>query len=374
MEARASKGHLWLRSKTYYAIWYRNGSRFCVNTHAKDEAQARARMEQLISECEAGKFRKPDKSPPTLVAMLNEAIRYYKRKGRKSLGHVLRHAKRLRVGFAGKRADEITTDHVNEYAEARLNAGAANATINRELAFLRLAFNLARKAGKLKPEAVPYFEMLPENNRRTGFFEQEQYEAVHTQLPDYLKGVLTMGYWTGMRKAEILRLPWNRVDPFNRLIFLEQTKNGEDRTLPLNDELYEMMLEQAKYKRDGCPFVFHRFGERIKSFGKAWRTACKNAGIEGRLVHDLRRTGVRNLIRAGVPQSVAMKISGHKDARFFSRYNIVDTRDVAEAMRKLSQYEQEKRFARANRVLDVHTSFTEPVLEVEKAALLKRVK
>ena len=177
-----------------------------------------------------------------------------------------------------------------------------------------------------------------------------------------------------MRKAEILRLPWNRVDPFNRLIFLEQTKNGEDRTLPLNDELYEMMLEQAKYKRDGCPFVFHRFGERIKSFGKAWRTACKNAGIEGRLVHDLRRTGVRNLIRAGVPQSVAMKISGHKDARFFSRYNIVDTRDVAEAMRKLSQYEQEKRFARANRVLDVHTSFTEPVLEVEKAALLKRVK
>ena len=172
-----------------------------------------------------------------------------------------------------------------------------------------------------------------------------------------------------MRKAEILGLPWDRVDLFNRLVFLEQTKKGEDHTLPLNDELYEMMLEQAKHKRHGCPFVFHRNGERIKSFGKAWRTACKEAGAEGRFVHDLRRTGVRNFIRAGVAQSVAMKISGHRDSRIFSRYNIVDTRDVAEAMRKLSRYEQEKRLARTKRALGVHTSFTESVSETEKPVL-----
>lgn len=108
-------------------------------------------------------------------------------------------------GFAGKRADEITTDHVNDYAEARLEEGAANATVNRELAFLRLAFNLARKAGKLKPESVPYFEMLPENNRRTGFFEQEQYEAVLGKLPDYLKGVLTMGILRVVQRHNILQ-------------------------------------------------------------------------------------------------------------------------------------------------------------------------
>ena len=88
---------------------------------------------------------------------------------------------------------------------------------------------------------MPYFEMLPENNRRTGFFEQEHYEAVIARLPEYLKGVLTMGYWTEMRKAEMLGLKWDQVDLFNRLVFLERTKNGEDRTLPLNDELYEML-------------------------------------------------------------------------------------------------------------------------------------
>lgn len=98
MEGRTSKGHLWFRGKTYYAIWYRNGSRFCVNMHKKKEADARAEMGRLMAECEEGNFRKPDKTPPTLVAMLNEAVRYYKRKGRKSLGHVLRHTKRLRTG------------------------------------------------------------------------------------------------------------------------------------------------------------------------------------------------------------------------------------------------------------------------------------
>ena len=215
--------------------------------------------------------------------------------------------------------------------------------------------------------------MLSEDNRRTGFFEQEQYEAVLSNLLGYLKGVLTMGYWTGMRKAEILGLTWDKVDLFNKLVFLERTKNGEDRTLPLNEELYRMMLEQHKQRVDGCPFVFHRYRVRIQSFSKAWHTARKNAGYEGKLVHDLRRTGVRNLIRAGVPQSVAMKISGHRDARIFARYNIVDTRDMADAMRKVSQYEQEKRLARAKQVIDVHNTFRETSFEAEKPALPEKV-
>ena len=368
-----SKGHLWLRGKTYCAIWYRNGSRFCVNTHKDNEPEAQAEMIRLIADCENGNAPRAERTPPSVGVMLNEALRYYRRKGRKSVEHVERHAKRLKAGFAGKRADEITTDHINEYAERRQDEEAANATINRELALLRLAFNLARKAGKIKPEMVPYFEMLPENNRRTGFFEQEQYESVLSKLPDYLQGVLTIGYWTGMRKAEILGLTWDKVDLFNRLVFLERTKNGEDRTLPLNEELYRMMLEQHKQRVDGCPFVFHRYGERIQSFGKAWHTACKDAGYEGKLVHDLRRTGVRNLIRAGVPQSVAMKISGHRDARIFDRYNIVDTRDLADAMRKVSQYEQEKRLARAKQVIDVHNSFTEASFGAQKPALPEKV-
>jgi integrase len=126
---------------------------------------------------------------------------------------------------------------------------------------------------------LPYFEMFPENNRPTGFFEQDQYEAVLLNLPDYLRGVLIMGCWTGMRNSEILGLNWDQVDLFNRLVFLERTKNGEDRTLPLNDELYAMMRDQAKHRIDGCAFVFHRFGEQIQSFNKAWRTSLQKSWV-----------------------------------------------------------------------------------------------
>jgi integrase len=87
-----------------------------------------------------------------------------------------------------------------------------------------------------------------------------------------------MGYWTGMRKAEMLGLKWDQVDLFNRLVFLERTKNGEDPTLRLNDELYEMTMGRAKMRVEGCPFVFDRDGERIQSFAKAWNTAYEKAG------------------------------------------------------------------------------------------------
>lgn len=68
-----------------------------------------------------------------------------------------------------------------------------------------------------------------------------------------------------------------------------------------------------------------------------------------------------------------MKISGHKDARIFGRYNIVDTGDVSEARRKVSEYEREKRIARVQRLIDVHASFTEPQIEAEKQALPAKV-
>ncbi len=122
-----------------------------------------------------------------------------------------------------------------------------------------------------------------------------------------------------------------------------------------------MFQQQLAGRWDGCPYVFHRGPERVKDFCKAWHTACVGAGVgqfigegkdrtySGKIFHDLRGTAVRNLIRSGVAQSVAMLISGHKDGRIFSRYNIVDTRDVAEAMQKLSEYEARKRQAREHR-------------------------
>jgi integrase len=90
-------------------------------------------------------------------------------------------------------------------------------------------------------------------------------------------------------------------------------------------------------------WVFHREGAAIRNFRGAWRTACKRAGVPGRLFHDLRRTAVRNLERAGVPRSVAMKLTGHKTEAIYRRYAIVSEADLADAVLRLDRLHEEKR-------------------------------
>jgi integrase len=217
---------------------------------------------------------------------------------------------------------------------------ACNATINRELALLKHAFYLGWRSTPRKVASVPYIPMLEERNVRKGFFEHHQFLALRSALPEYLRPPLTFAYYTGCRRSEILGLEWSQVDLAERVVRLEPgtTKNDEARNLPLTTELYEVLSMQRSIrdtKFPACPWVFFsESGGKIGRFQRSWRTACKAAalapakGEPDRLFHDLRRSGVRNLIRAGVPESVAMRISGHKTRSVFERYNIVSERDL----------------------------------------------
>ncbi len=258
----------------------------------------------------------------------------------------------VRPSFGFMQARRVTTTAVQQYITSRQGAKAANATINRELAVLKRAFSLGRKYTPPKVVRAPHIPMLKENNVRKGFLEHDEFLRLHDALPLEIRPVLTFAYYTGCRKSEILALIWDQVDLKERIIRLDPgtTKNDEPRILPLGTELLTT-LETLRQQRDAgypdCRFVFSRDGKPVRNFRKSWDQACLRAGLwlgdkrtgrPTRLFHDLRRTGVRNLIRAGVPERIAMAISGHKTRSVFDRYNIVSETDLKEAAQKLDSY------------------------------------
>src|SRR5262252_6316325 len=121
-----------------------------------------------------------------------------------------------------------------------------------------------------------------------------------------------------MRKSEIASLTWEDVDGQVIRLRAENAKNGEARLIPLEGELAELISRRQAARQieiDGTvmisSLIFHRAGKPVGDFRKVWARASKKAGIL-RLFHDLRRSACRNMVNAGVPQSLAMKISGHK--------------------------------------------------------------
>jgi integrase len=101
-----------------------------------------------------------------------------------------------------------------------------------------------------------------------------------------------------------------------------------------------MKRHLIRSSRMPIPYVFHRHGRPIRDLYKRWREACKAAKISDRLIHDLRRTAVRNLERAGVPRSVATKLTGHKTESVYRRYAIVAKADLTEGVAKLARLHQ----------------------------------
>jgi len=243
--------------------------------------------------------------------------------------------------FKNRLVMEITTDLLYKFIERRQGDGAKNATINRNLSLLRRMMSLAQRAGKLAH--APYFPMLKEDNVRKGFLTPSQFIKLRGALPEHLRPLVTFLYFTGCRIGAALAITWTEIEFENGRYQLRiegnQTKNEEPILLPLPLELNEIL---KKLPRKGNLFD-------SRNLRKSFQAACIEVGLgratgpkvwqyKGLLLHDLRRSGVRNLIRSGVPRRIAMKISGHLTESTFERYNIVDSTDLHEAMAKVEKY------------------------------------
>jgi integrase len=304
------------------------------------------------------------------------------------MGDYLKRHKNDLTGFlkqrkgSNRKATSIGTDDINDYVESRLEAGRENGTINRELSALQSMFTLAYES---KPRKIPEplkISSLPEDNVREGFVEPEEYQAFKDLLPKHVKGVYMLGYFSGMRKGEITGIEQTQVTWNERKITLRriQTKNKGPRVFFVyDDELWSYMLDHKQLRDSQFPNCKYLFftpdGKQIGEFRKSFDSAiikfkgslqflcrdcsnpfslavntaerarkkipcphCGSASIirDDRLFHDLRRTGVRNLIRQGVPQKTAMLISGHETDEIFRRYLIIDESDIKAACKKIA--------------------------------------
>ncbi|MGE0393240.1 MAG: tyrosine-type recombinase/integrase [Vicinamibacterales bacterium] len=245
----------------------------------------------------------------------------------------------LRSFFGGWAADAITLDSIRSYQRHRRAQDVEAATVNRETSILSRMFQIAlRRDQPVRPPLFP--KRLEENPPREGFFEHHEYLKVRAELPDAFQDVLDFAYYSGWRRNEILGLSWDDVDTHGGVIRLtaRRSKTKVGRVLPISTPLQQVLDRRMLQRRADSALVFGRDGIPIRTWRTALRDACRKAGVPHRLLHDCRRTAARNLIRAGVPERVAMMLTGHKTRAVFDRYNIVNEKELLTAGERLAAY------------------------------------
>ncbi len=246
--------------------------------------------------------------------------------------------------FRGRRLATLSATDARAYAAGRLSEGAKPATVNRELAIVKRVFTLAAESGKVLHR--PVIPMLREANTRTGFVDADRFASIVRELSPPLQAPVRFAYATGWRlRSEVLPLQWRNVDLAAGVVRLEPgaTKSGDGRTFPLTLDLRALLEVQRRLTDEVqrgrsiiVPHVFHRDGAAIRYMKKAWAGACRRAGSPGLVPHDLRRSAVRNMLRAGINEKVAMVLCGWRTRSVLDRYHIIAEADLHEAAKKLS--------------------------------------
>ncbi|MBI9077599.1 MAG: site-specific integrase [Desulfatibacillum sp.] len=239
---------------------------------------------------------------------------------------------------------------LENYQALGLAKGHAPAYVDQQIGTVRSMVNKAYDNDIVGGEAVLTFrrvkKILKKNgNARSRILSRQEFHDLMAELSPHVAAIVGTAYYTGMRRGEILPLTWDKVDLKRRLIHLESqdTKDKEPRLIPICEELAHLLSQLPRSIHDNTVFVSR--GEPVLNIRNALRSAAKRAGIpygrntrNGFTFHDLRHTFNTNMRKAGVPESVIMKITGHSTREMFDRYNTVDMDDAMDAMDRMRAF------------------------------------
>jgi site-specific recombinase XerD len=218
----------------------------------------------------------------------------------------------------------ISPKMISRYKVLRREGGLSPATINRELAMLSKAFNLAiREWEWLEINPVSRVSKEKEDNERDRWLAVDEEVSLLENSPDWLRDIIHFNLHTGLRQDELLSLTWDRVYMKRKAILIKETKNGKPRTIPLNKTALDILERKAKVVSFKSKIVFHsKAGTKIDKHNlrRAFVIAKERVGIEDFRFHDLRHTFATRLAQSGVDLYKICKLLGHKDIKTTQRY------------------------------------------------------
>jgi integrase len=276
-------GCLYLRGDIWHAKWYADGKAYTQSTKQTDEQRAEKFLRKQLAKVETGTFAGTRVERIRVSELADDFLRDYKINGRKSLDDTeARYKLHLKPAFGHLRASRVSTSLINEYVDDRQEAGASNATINRELAALKRMFTIGSHATPPKVNRIPHFNMLKESNVRSGFVNDEQYGVLagaSNEVGAWLRALLEVAYTYGWRVSELLTLQVRQVDLSAGTIRLDAgtTKNDDGRVVKMTATVKALISTLLSGKKSE-ERVFTRDGTPIADFRGAWERSAAKLG------------------------------------------------------------------------------------------------
>ena len=264
-----------------------------------------------------------------------EYMELYSKQNKKSWSSDEYSLKHLKEFFKGKCLSEISPDLIEKYRLKRKADGVSPATINRELACLNTLFNKAVEWERTETNPARKIKKLRETGARERILTPDEMRRLIDAASPAIRPVLVTALNTGMRRGEILSLRWKELDLVRGYIFIEDSKSGRSRKVPINGQV----LEALGGLKQGGELVFPNAetGSHIKDVKTAFRGACERTKIKGLRFHDLRHTAASKMIEAGVDLVTVSKILGHASIQMTMRYAHPTPENMRLAVSKLGE-------------------------------------
>ena len=312
------------RGTTWWMSFMYQGQQVRRSTGTMDKRLAEAILGQVKVQIVEGRFfDKPKEQERTLTELLDRYLSEHAAR-RANYRRELTSVKNLKAFFGNPTLDHVTPKRIVAYKNQRYTDGVKPATINRELASLKKAFNLARREWEwCDDNPVCRVSMEQEHNTRDRWLTADEEARIVSAAPGWLRELMVFAIHTGMRMGEILGLTWAGVALFRRTVTVFKAKNGERRTIPLNQTALDLLKHKTGSRSVKTELVFPSNAQtrlNASNISRSLNLALEKAKITNFHFHDLRHTCATRMVQAGVDLYKVQRLLGHKSPIMTQRY------------------------------------------------------